>query len=122
MSNSNKSDKAIKILWAICLIPLILGIIFMGEAETKVEYSIDEYWVAKDYHHVYDKFSGEIVDYIEEDESCEIDGDTIIVTTTNHGLYSTGATLAILFGMGTLGLIWGAIENSEWWGRLTNRS
>ena len=40
----------------------------MGEAQTKVEYSTDEYWVAKDYHHVYDKFSGEIVDYIEEDE------------------------------------------------------
>ena len=122
MDDSNKINKAIKILWAVCLIPLILGIIFMGEAQTKVEYSTDEYWVAKDYHHVYDKFSGEIVDYIEEDESCEIDGDTIIVTTTKNGLYSTGATLAILFGMGTLGLIWGAIEDSEWWARLTNRS
>jgi hypothetical protein len=94
----------------------------MGEAQTKVEYSTDEYWVAKDYHHVYDKFSGEIVDYIEEDESCEIDGDTIIVTTTKHGLYATGATLAVLFGMGTLGLIWSVIEDSEWWARLTNRS
>ena len=122
MDDSNKINKAIKILWAVCLIPLILGIIFMGEAQTKVEYSTDEYWVAKDYHHVYDKFSGEIVDYIEEDESCEIDGDTSIVTTTKNGLYSTGATLAILFGMGTLGLIWGAIEDSEWWARLTNRS
>ena len=94
----------------------------MGEAQTEVEYSTDEYWVAKDYHHVYDKFSGEIVDYIEKDESCEIDGDTIIVTTTKRGLYDTGATLAILFGMGTLGLIWSAIEDSEWWARLTQRS
>ena len=122
MNNSNKNDKVIKILWAVCLIPLILGIIFMGEAQTEVEYSTDEYWVAKDYHHVYDKFSGEIVDYIEKDESCEIDGDTIIVTTTKRGLYDTGATLAILFGMGSLGLIWSAIEDSEWWARLTQRS
>lgn len=122
MKNSNKGEKVIKILWAVCLIPLILGIIFMGEAKTKVEYSTDEYWVAKDYHHVYNIFSGEIVDYIEENESCKIDGDTIIVTTIKPGLYTTGVILAIFFGMCTLGLIFGAIGTSEWWERLTNRS
>ena len=122
MSNSNKRNKVIEILWAVCLIPLILGIIFMGEAETKVEYSTDEYWVAKDYHHVYNKFSGEVVDYIEKDESCKIDGDTIIVTTTQRELSAIGSTLAIFFGMGTLGLIGATIVNSEWWERLTRRS
>ena len=116
-----KTDKSIKILWAVCLIPLIIGIIMMTSAISKTEYSTDEYWVAKDYHHVYDKYTGEIIDYIEEDEQCTIDGDTITVTTTKQGLYTWGCIITVLFGMGTIGLIWGAIENSDWFNRLRNK-
>ena len=108
------NDRVIKIMWYVCLIPLIIGVILMTCATSKVEYSTDEYWVAKDYHHVYEIYSGEIVDLITKEETCEIDGDTITVTTRKEGLYSAGIILTIIFGMFTVGMIWSEIENSEW--------
>ena len=110
-----------KILWAICVIPLIIGILMMECATTKSEYPTSEYWVAKDYHHVYEKYSGEIVDYISENESCSIDGNTITVTTRKEGLLVAGAMVTALFGMFTIGLIWGTISTSEWWNRIKNQ-
>lgn len=106
-----------KILWAICVIPLIVGIFMMAYSISEVEYSTDEYWVASDYRHVYDKYSGEIVDYISEGESCEIVDDTITVTTRKAPLYSIGSTLTILFGMGTAGLVFEEIRESDFWDR-----
>ena len=62
----------------------------MWSATSKMQYSTAEYWVAKDYHHVYEKYSGEIVDYISDNETCSIKGDTITVTTRNETLYGWG--------------------------------
>lgn len=110
-----KDNKTIKILWAICLIPLFAGIIMISCSTSKIDYSTDEYWVAKDYHHVYEKYSGEIVDYISKNETCSIKGDTITVTTKNNTLYGWGVGITALFGMFTAGMIWGCIETSDWW-------
>ena len=110
--------KTMNILWTICLIALLFGVIFMGVSESKEEYSTYEYWVAKDYAHVYEKYSGQIVNKIEEDEYCEIDGDTITVTTRIGWLYGVGAVIVVLFGMFAAGLIWAEIDGSGWWDRL----
>ena len=109
-----------KILWASCLIPLLAGLIMMWSATSKMQYSTAEYWVAKDYHHVYEKYSGEIVDCISDNETCSIKGDTITVTTRNETLYGWGLGITILFGMFTAGLVCGAIETSDWWNNLRN--
>lgn len=114
-------DNFTKILWVICLVPLFAGIIMMSIATNRIKYSTDEYWVAKDYHHVYNKYSGEIVDYISDNETCSIAGDTITVTTTNTTLFGWGVGIASLFGMFTIGLIWGTIETSDWWHKFSSK-
>ncbi|MCH5163120.1 MAG: hypothetical protein J1G38_06500 [Clostridiales bacterium] len=108
----DNGKKVIRILWPICVIPLIIGIILLITQSETTSYSTDEYWVAQDYHHVYDRFSGEIVDYIEDDESCEIDGDKIIVTKRSAG-FVVGGVLVGTFGLATAGLVWGIIENRD---------
>lgn len=75
----DEGKKVIRILWAVCVIPLIIGIILLIVSTETTEYSTDEYWVAQDYHHVYERYSGQIVNYIEDNETCKIDGDIIIV-------------------------------------------
>ena len=93
-------EKIIKVvIWAVIIIAFIVGLILVDESERRAEYSTGEYWVAKDYHHVYETYSGEIVDYIEENEKCKIDGDTIIVTSTDKGLYAVGIMLCVIFGI-----------------------
>lgn len=87
---ANNTNNLIKILWMVCVIPLIAGIIMIISASTKETYSTDEYWVAQGYHHVYERYSGEIVDMISDNETCEIKGNTIIVTTTNQSLHRWG--------------------------------
>ena len=109
-----EDKKIIKILWTICLVPLFIGIILWGCSISKITYSTSEYWVAKDYHHVYEKYTGEIVDYISENEECSIKGDEIIVKTINRAMLGWGIAITILFGMFTAGMIWGNLENSEW--------
>ena len=104
----DKTEKTIKIMWACSVIPLIIGILMMIFSSSITKYSTDEYWVAKDYHHVYRKYSGEIVDYIDENETCDINGDTIIVTETNKTLNTIGWIITVLFGMFTIGLIMGS--------------
>lgn len=56
-----------------------------------LRYPTEEYWVAKDYHHVYEKYLGEIVDYIEGNETCEIKGDTIIVKKETADLFGVAS-------------------------------
>ena len=109
-----EDNKIMKILWAVCLIPLIIGILLLSFGETREEYPTSEYWVARDYQHVYEKYSGQIVNKIGENERCEIKGDTIIVTTRNAGVYGVGFFLTALFGMFTIGLVWGNLESGEW--------
>ena len=116
-----ENDKSGKIMWAFCLIPLFVGIILLDAATSKLEYSTDEYWVAKDYHHVYDKKSGEIVNYISENEKCSIDGDIITVTTIDSTLLAWGAGITAFFGMATIGMVWGEISTSEWWRDFCNK-
>lgn len=103
-----------KIFWATCVIPLIIGIILLITSTKTTEYSTDEYWVAQGYHHVYERSTGKIVDYIEDNESCKIDGDTIIVKKRSKG-YSWGVVITLFFGMCTFGLVWSTISTSDWW-------
>lgn len=42
-------------------------------------------------------------------------GNTITVTTKNNTLYGWGVGITALFGMFTVGMIWGCIETSDWW-------
>ena len=106
-----KEVDVIKIMRTVSIIGLILCIILMFCAKSEVVYSTEEYWVAKDFHHVYDKSSGEIVDLITENESCKIKEDEIIVTTTNHALYNWGSVIAIICG---LALVIDVIEDYNW--------
>lgn len=53
---------------------------------------------------MYERYSGRIVNYIEDNETCELRGDTIIVKEKGK-CYSFGVVLIILFGMATLGLV-----------------
>ena len=118
---NSKGDKVMKILWAVCVIPLLIGIFMIGYAtKDKVEYPTDEYWVAKDYHHVYDKLTGEIADYISDNEDCYIDGDVIVVKTVKRGWYNVGALLTALFGMFTIGLVFSTIKESELFEKIMN--
>lgn len=106
-------DRATKILWAVCVVPLVIGIILMIASTETTEYSTNTYWVAQGYHHVYERYSGEIVDYIESNETCKIKGDTIIVKKKGKG-YAWGMGLVIFFGMATAGCIWGALSDIDW--------
>lgn len=111
--DNDKSKKMMRILWAICVVPLVVGIILLFVSTKTTEYPTEEYWVAKDYHHVYEKYSGEIVDYIEGDETCEIKGDTIIVKKRDGG-FVWGSVITGFFGLCTLGCLWGSISTSDW--------
>ena len=62
-------------------------------------YYTSEYWVAKDYHHVYYKYTGKIENYIEENETCEIKGDEIIVTAKKYPAYNVGRAITVIFGI-----------------------
>lgn len=93
-----EGEKWYKIAWIITLIGLICGFLLMSEeVET---YPTNEYWVAKNYRHVYEQYSGEIVNYIEEDETCKIKGDVIVVKRKNAGVvgYTLGGLLAFTAG------------------------
>ena len=70
--------------------------------------------IAQDYHHVYERYSCQIVNYIEDNETCKIDGDTIIVKKRGGG-YLWGGIITGLFGLCTLGCILGSISTSDWW-------
>lgn len=111
---NDKGKKVIIILWVVCVIPLIIGIILWMASIKTTEYSTDEYWVAQGYHHVYERYSGRIVDYIEDNETCEIDRGKIIVKEMGGG-YKWGTTLTIIFGPCTIALIVETIRTSDWW-------
>lgn len=111
-------NKVYIFFWVVCSIFLIIGF-FLIQTEDK-EYSTDEYWVAQNYHHVYERSSGEIVNYIEDDETCEIKGDTIIVRKKGKD-YALGMVFVVLFGIANLGFIWIEIQKSKWWNRLTQK-
>lgn len=93
-------SKSYKICWLICVILFVVGIFLMDEDQT--EYSVNEYWVAQNYHHVYEKYSGEIVNVIEKDETCKIKDKYIVVSRKRCGEvgYNIGVWLTILFGIG----------------------
>jgi len=114
----DKSKKFLKILWAVCVIPLLIGVILIQTENS--EYPTSEYWVAQGYHHVYERSSGQIVDMIESNETCVIKGNKIIVKKKGKA-YGFGVFLVVLFGMFTLGCVWGTIESSDWWYNLTSK-
>ena len=87
------------ILKTIFILGLFTGVILIEESKTRTEYSTSTYWVAKDYHHVYDKYTGRIEDMIGENETCEIKGDVITVTHTEKGMHAAGVVLLSVFGV-----------------------
>ena len=97
--------KGYKIAWLIFGLLFILSL-FLTEIEKEI-YPTNEYWVAKNYRHVYYQYTGEIVNTIEEDETCEIKGDEIIVERKAHGegWYAFGNVLAWVSGMFLAGLV-----------------
>lgn len=97
-SKSKKNSRSYAIFCAVITIIFIIGVVLLLSSKTKVEYPISEYWVAKDYHHVYEKYSGSIVDVISDNETCKMRGEYIIVTTTNKGLNVAGGIIAGIFG------------------------
>ncbi len=100
-----EKDRLYKIAWLISIAVLIVGILLMGK-EVKT-YSTDEYWVAKNYHHVYEQRTGEIVDYIEDDETCKIKSQEIVVTRKKTGIlgYAFGIILTFTAACIIAGLI-----------------
>ncbi len=106
-----KTNKVKKILWAVCLVGLVTGIMLLSISVQSIEYSTNEYWVATDYHHVYEKSTGEIVDYISDNENCSIKGDTIIVKTKNKVMRGWGIGITITFGAFAALLIWIEIDD-----------
>lgn len=116
----SKADKIFKILTWVSAILVGLGIIFIDVAHEETVYPTSEYWVAKDYHHVYYKNSGQIADLITSNESIKIDGDEIIVTeTTMPWLETLGWILICVFGMVLISFIICYIGESEWWQRIS---
>ena len=110
--SDKKGDKIVKILFAVCIIPLVVGIFLIQTENT--EYSTREYWVAQDHRHVYERYSGQIVNVIEENETCTIKGNKIVVKKRG-GAYGFGMFLVVFFGMCTAGAVIGAIGTSDWW-------
>ena len=98
-------SKEYKIAWLVSVIFLIIGIILVSK-EIK-RYPTNTYWVAKNYHHVYEQDTGKIVDYIEDDEKCEIDGSEITVSKLKFGLLGNAFGWLIISTSGSiiLGLI-----------------
>ena len=115
MDDRESFNKTIKILFFTCLILFLIGMFMSEAATTRTVYSTGEYWVAKDYHHVYEKYSGQIVDVIEDDETCKIDGDKITVTKRKQGLYVAGGAIYVFFGICLFCVIITAIGSTEWW-------
>ena len=94
-----------KVSWLIFGILFLIGI-FLTDVH-KEEYSTSEYWVAKNYSHVYEQYSGEIVDVIEADEKCTVKEDKIIVERKKYGetWHAIGCTVAGISSMFLIGLI-----------------
>ena len=90
--------KGDKILLILSILLLVVGLLLMDTEETI--YSTDEYWVAKNYRHVYEQYTGQIVDYIEEDEVCKMKNGQIIVTRRKAGDvgYALGGLMAFTGG------------------------
>ena len=113
-----KVKKVKTIIWWCLFIPFLIGVFMLTGSEETTTYSTSEYWVAKDYHHVYWKHNGQIANYIEDNESVKIDGDEIIVTeVTNETTFVIGGILTGFFGMTLIGYIFVLIGDSEWWER-----
>lgn len=98
-------SKLYKLAWVLSIAALIIGLLLTSKEVTT--YSTDEYWVAKNYHHVYEQYSGEIVNYIEDDETCKIKNGQIIVTRNKTGRLGSalGGLLAFTAGCWIAGLI-----------------
>ena len=116
----NEQKKLNRIVWAVLLIPLIVGLILLSVSSEVTAYSTNEYWVSKDYHHVYNSYSGEIVDYIEDDEICKIKDDQIIVEKRSGG-YLWGQILSGIFGFATVSWIVILIFTSDDWKKWKQR-
>ena len=108
-----KKIKISSLIFWIFWIIFFVGIILTNNEKTS--YPTSEYWVAKDYHRVYEKHSGEIVDYIEKDENCKISGDLITVSKRPK-TFTLGCIISIISSLVIIGYIWDWIEDKyhEW--------
>ena len=116
-TDSRRKDTKSKYLRFILV---LVGMILIGESKSRTEYSTDEYWVAVEYHHVYEQYSGEIVDMITDGERCYFDDDLIIVETVDSTMYGWGVAIVLIFGTVFLPCFVEIIRESEWWKRFTS--
>ena len=114
-----KINKVLDTLLIVFILLTAVGIIIKGESQKERRYPTYDYWVAADYHHVYDKSSGQIEDYISDNETIKIKGDEIIVTERVSDFYYVGEVMAWLFGFCAVTILFAMITNSEWWERVT---
>lgn len=101
---NTKVNKKLNTIFTIFFILFIFFLCLADLVTKKTVYSTDSYWVAKDYHHVYDKYSGEIVDIISENEKCVIKGNDIVVINRNLPIYTLSIVMAVFSGL-TVGTI-----------------
>ena len=108
---SNQTSAGYKFALVVSILAFIISLVLVNSTTIKT-YPTNEYWVAKNYKHVYHQFSGEIVDSIEENETCTIEGDEIVVREQNFDdgtitfgyvlLFASGSVLAFLIYYGYL--------------------
>ena len=103
--SKSKYNKSLIILYVICAVAIFVGVVMMDESKVETEYPTSEYWVAKDYHHVYEKYSGQIINVIEKNEECKMEKDTITVIATNYDLQGWGMAVLLISGIALLILI-----------------
>ena len=115
----DKINKVLNILLTVFILLTVVGIFIKGESQEERRYPTYDYWVAADYHHVYDKSNGRIEDYISDNETIKIEGDEIIVTERLNDFYYVGEVMTWLFGFCAVTILFVMITNSEWWERVT---
>ena len=96
MEQENKEKKSnVKTAFkVICIIGLIVGIMLWLSAKTTETYDLKDFRSQRDARYV-DKTE----DLLSENETCEINGNEIKVTTLHNGLYYAGMSITIVFGL-----------------------
>ena len=83
-----------KVIKAICIIGLIIGIMLWLSAYTTETYDLSDFRSQRGARYV-DKTE----DLLAKNETCKIEGNTIKVTERNEGVFIAGMVMTIVFGL-----------------------
>ena len=103
--NIEKYERTNSTLSWVVTILFIVGIMMVAFSVETTTYPTNEYWVAKDYHHVYEIYSGEIVDTISDNEKVVMKEEEIIVKEYNTVVNTIGWVITVFFGVWIIILI-----------------